>query len=184
MFLLARLTYNDGLVTIFSFGAIYAAGTFNFSEEEVLIFGIVLNITAGIGAFAMGFFDDKLGGKVTIQVSLVFLIAATIIAIFAPNKETYWVAGILVGLASGPNQSASRSFIGRVVPPQKVNEFFGFFSFSGKLTAFLGPLLFSIVMDITGSQRYAVLTVIPFFIVGFFLLGFVKEEGKVTMRNY
>lgn len=62
-----------GLITIFAFGGIYAAGTFNFSFQEIMIFGIVLNITAGLGALIMGFLDDRLGGKKTIQVSLVFL---------------------------------------------------------------------------------------------------------------
>ena len=61
-FLLARLLYNDGLTTIFAFGGIYAAGTFGFSFQEIMIFGIVLNITAGIGAYLMGFLDDRIGG--------------------------------------------------------------------------------------------------------------------------
>lgn len=176
IFLFARLIYNDGLVTIFSFGAIYAAGTFNFSFEEIMIFGVVLNVAAGIGAFIMGFFDDKLGGKKTIQVSLLFLIIASVIAVLAQTKESYWVAGILVGLASGPNQSASRSFIGRMVPAHKVNEFFGFFSFSGKLTAFLGPLALSAATDYYDSQRHGVATVILFFVIGLIILNFVKEE--------
>ena len=89
-FLLARMIYNDGLVTIFAFGGIYAAGTFGFSFKEIMIFGIVLNITAGIGAFLMGFLDDKLGGKKTIQISLLFLIIAGFIAIFAPSKTLFW----------------------------------------------------------------------------------------------
>ncbi len=184
IFLLARLIYNDGLVTIFSFGAIYAAGTFNFSFEEIMIFGVALNVAAGFGAFAMGFFDDKLGGKRTIQVSLLFLIIASVIALLAETKESYWVAGILVGLASGPNQSASRSFIGRVVPPAKVNQFFGFFSFSGKLTAFLGPAVFGFVTKITESQRYGISTVIPFFVLGLIILHFVKEDEEITLDQH
>ena len=60
-FLLARLVYNDGLITVYAFGGIYAAGTFGFTMEEIMIFGVVLNITAGIGAFATGFLDDYLG---------------------------------------------------------------------------------------------------------------------------
>ena len=61
-FLVARLIYNDGLVTVFAFGGIYAAGTFGFSFEQVLLFGIVINVAAGLGAAAMGMLDDKIGG--------------------------------------------------------------------------------------------------------------------------
>ena len=68
--LVARLFYNDGLITIFAFGGIYAAGTFGFTFEEILVFGIVLNVAAGAGAFALGWVDDRLGGKRTITISL------------------------------------------------------------------------------------------------------------------
>ena len=139
-FLLARMIYNDGLVTIFAFGGIYAAGTFGFSFEEIMIFGIVLNVTAGIGAFIFGFMDDKLGGKITIQITLIALIFAGLLAIFAQSKLYFWIAGILVGIFSGPNQAVSRSLMGRFTPKSKENEFYGYFAFSGKMTAFIGPL--------------------------------------------
>jgi UMF1 family MFS transporter len=179
-FLLARLIYNDGLVTIFAFGGIYAAGTFGFTFEEIMVFGIVLNITAGLGAFAMGFFDDYLGGKKTIAVSLVALTVAGVIAVLAPSKTLFWVAGIIVGLFSGPNQAASRSLLGRFVPPDKENEFFGFFAFSGKATAFLGPFLLGILTNAFGSQRAGVSIVILFFVVGGLFLSFVNEKAGIV----
>ena len=182
-FLLARLVYNDGLVTIFAFGGIYAAGTFGFSFEEIMIFGIVLNITAGMGAFLMGFLDDKLGGKKTIQISLIFLIIAGFIAILAPNKQLFWVAGVMVGLFSGPNQSASRSLMGRFIPSGKENEFFGFYAFSGKMTAFLGPLLLGILTDIFHSQRAGVSIVILLFIIGSILLKTVNEKEGILQAE-
>ena len=63
-FLIARLIYNDGLITIFAFGAVYAAGTFDFTFNEIMIFGIILNVAAGLGALTMGHLDDILGGSV------------------------------------------------------------------------------------------------------------------------
>jgi UMF1 family MFS transporter len=182
-FLLARMVYNDGLVTIFAFGGIYAAGTFGFSFNEIMIFGIVLNITAGIGAFLMGFLDDKLGGKKTIQISLLFLIIAGFIAILAPNKQLFWVAGVMVGIFSGPNQSASRSLMGRFIPTGKENEFFGFYAFSGKMTAFFGPLLLGILTDTFHSQRAGVSIVILLFIVGSILLKTVNEKEGILQAE-
>ncbi|MEM1094777.1 MAG: MFS transporter, partial [Bacteroidota bacterium] len=140
-FLVARLVYNDGLVTIFAFGGIYAAETFGFATADVIVFGIALNLAAGLGAILFGFIDDKIGAKITIYISLGLLILATILAVTTTSITVFWISGILVGLSAGPNQSASRSLMGRLVPPDKVNEFFGFFAFSGKVTSFLGPLL-------------------------------------------
>ncbi len=177
--LIARLVYNDGLVTIFAFGGIYAAGTFGFTFSEIMIFGIVINLCAGIGAFAMGFLDDKIGGKKTIQISNIALAVASLIAVVAPDKSWFWVASIMVGLFAGPNQSASRSLLGRFVPKDKENQFFGFFAFSGKLTAFMGPLLLGILTSLFNSQRAGVSIVILFFIIGGIILTRVDEASGI-----
>lgn len=169
-FLIARLVYNDGLVTVFAFGGIYAAGTFGFGFEEVLLFGIVINVAAGLSAVAMGMLDDWIGGKRTILISLLGLIAATLLAILATSRTGFWVAGILIGLFVGPNQSASRSLMGRFVPRELESEFFGFFAFSGKLTAFIGPFLLGVLTDVSGSQRIGVSSVVVLFVLGLVLL--------------
>ena len=179
-FLLARMIYNDGLVTIFAFGGIYAAGTFGFSFQEIMIFGIVLNVTAGIGAFIFGFLDDKLGGKITIQITLLFLICAGLLATFAQTKLLFWISGIMVGIFSGPNQAASRSLMGRFTPKSKENEFYGFFAFSGKMTAFIGPLFLGILTETFDSQRAGVSVVVILFVLGFFLLKSVNEENGIA----
>jgi UMF1 family MFS transporter len=182
--LAARLFYNDGLLTIFSFGAIYASGTFDFSFNEIFLFGIALNVAAGLGAFVFGFVDDHLGGKRTLLISVAGLGGATLTALVAPSKAWLWVAGALIGLFVGPNQSASRSLLGRFTPPDKKGEFFGFFAFSGKATAFAGPALFGWMTTLSGTQRAGVASVLAFFAVGAALLLWVDEaEGLRTARQ-
>ena len=194
-FLIARLFYNDGLITVFAFGGIYAAGTFGFTMEEIFLFAIVLNITAGLGAFLLGFLDDVIGGKRTIQISNIGLIIAALIAVFSPNRDLFelsvpfvgqliitgktffWLAGILIGIFSGPNQSASRSLMARFIPKQKENEFFGFFAFSGKATAFAGPFLLGYLTLAFGSQRYGIAVVLAFLVIGSLLLRSVDEKA-------
>ena len=179
--LLARLVYNDGLITVFAFGGIYASGTFGFTFEEVLFFGIIVNIAAGIGAWCFGYLDDRLGGKLTIQITLVGFVIAATIAVVPQEKIWFWIAGILVGLFAGPNQSASRSLMGRFVPQNKETEFYGFYAFSGKATAFLGPLLMGVITQASGSQRFGMATVGLFFIVGGLLLRTVDEQKGIRM---
>ena len=178
-FLGARLVFNDGLVTVFAFGGIYAAGTFGMSLSEVIAFGFVLNIASGLGAVACGFLDDRIGGKKTIMITLAALTVATAIAVWAPGRVWLWTAGILIGLFVGPNQSASRSLMARFVPERQQAEFFGFFSFTGKVTSFMGPLLLGTVTAAFQSQRAGVATVILFFIVGAVLLTTVDERRGI-----
>jgi UMF1 family MFS transporter len=183
-FLIARLVFNDGLVTIFAFGGIYAAGTFGMTLSEVILFGVSINAAAGLGAVAFGFVDDKIGGKTTILFTLVALCLATLLAVCAPSKFWFWIAGLLIGVFVGPNQSASRSLMGRFVPERHQVEFFGFFAFSGKATSFLGPLLLGAVAQAFDSQRAGVATIIAFFVVGGILLAAVNEtRGIVAARE-
>ena len=184
-FLVARLFYNDALITIFSFGGIIAVGVYDFNLEKMLIFGIVLGAAAGIGAFLMGFVDDRIGSKKTILLSNLFLIIATIMVVSTNDESIFWVAGIIVGFWSGPNQSASRSLMSKLSPKNKQNEFFGFFAFSGKITAFLGPFLLAQTTYValqyynfekTSAQRLRVSVVLFLFILGTVFLSLVNED--------
>ena len=178
-FLIARLFFNDGLVTIFALGGIYAVDTLDFSFDEVMILGIVLNISAGIGSFAFGYLEDLIGVKKSINISLLVLIFSTLLAFIAPyftfKQEIFWTAGVLIGLMIGPNQSCSRSLMAKLTPKEKTNEFFGFFALTGKATSFLGPLLFGIV-TINFSQQVALWVVIFLFLIGFILFNRINFE--------
>ncbi|MEM1044317.1 MAG: MFS transporter [Bacteroidota bacterium] len=181
--LVARLFYNDGLVTLIAFGGIYAQGTLGFTIEEVLLFGIVLNVMAGLGAFGFGFLDDKLGGRTVIFISLALLTVASLLAILTTSKAIFWVSGILVGIAIGPNQASSRSLLGRFVPDDKETEFFGFFAFSGKATAFIGPLMLGVLTDVFGTQRAGVSIVLVLFAIGAVILTRVDEAEGIRLSG-
>ena len=181
-FLFARLIYNDALITVIAFGGPYAYTQFGFDMDtngKLLMFAIVLNVFAGVGAFLFGFIDDYIGGKKTVQLTNLGFIIALVIAFLAPNLKNgemyFWISGILIGTFMGPNQAASRSFMARLIPKNKENEFYGFFAFSGKATAFLGPLLFTIVIGYTNNMRISLLMLAFLFLFGMILLRKVKE---------
>ena len=185
-FLLARIVYNDAIITVIAFGGPYAYTQFGFDMDtngKLMIFAIVLNIFAGIGAFVFGFLDDYIGGKKTVQITNLGFIIALLIAFVSPvlkNGEIYfWICGILVGIFMGPNQAASRSLMGRMIPPNKENEFYGFFAFSGKATAFLGPLLYILVIDFTNDMRWSMLMLTVMFLVGMYILNTVNTKDLV-----
>ena len=177
-FLLARLFYNDGLIAIFSFGGIYAAGTFGFTMGEIVKFGIALNVAAGVGAFIMGLIDDRIGGKGTILLSLCGLTLGTAVALLGQSKPIFWAAGLCIGFFAGPSQSGSRALLGRLIPKDMEGEFYGFFAFSGKATAFLAPFLLGLLTEAFHSQRAGFSVVLLFFIVGGGILIGVKEKDE------
>lgn len=182
--LLARLVYNDGLVTVFAMAAIYAGAVFGMETSEVLSLGIAVNLAAGASAIAFGFVNDRIGGVRTIAFTLVTLIATTGLALWAPTRTWFWIAAIGLGLMVGPNQAASRSLLGSFIPESKQGELFGFYAFSGKLASVLGPLSYGLVLGATGSHRAAMGGIIAFFVVGLALLGLVDEaEGRRLARS-
>ena len=178
LFLLAHMIYADGLITLFAFGGVYAAGAFGLSLSEVIVFGIALNVAAGAGAAAFAFLDDRLGSKRVIVVALVGLIAASLLAVAAQTVFWLWVAGIGIGIFVGPAQAASRSMMARLTEPENRAGAFGLFALSGKATAFLGPALVASVTAASGSQRAGIAAIIAFFVVGLALLLRVREPGR------
>jgi UMF1 family MFS transporter len=181
--LLARLIYNDGLTTIFAMASIYVGATLGMDFGEVLVMGIVINVAAGIGAAAFGFVDDRIGGKRTIMITLVFLVIATAIGSLAQTTTGFWVAAVIIGLMVGPNQSASRSLLARFVPDSKQSEFFGFFAFSGKLSSVAGPFLYGLLLSLTESHRIAMGSIILFFLGGFLILLAVDEAEGIRVAD-
>ena len=177
-FMIARMIYNDGVVTIFAIGGVYAAGRFGMTTAELIQFGILLNVTAGLGAFGFAWVDDRQGSKKAIAYSIIGLIVAAAGAVSAPNVNWFWGFGAVLGIFVGPVQAASRSFLTHLAPAELRTEFFGLYALSGKATAFLGPIAVALVTTATGNQSIGVATLIIFFAVGLALLWTVKEPER------
>lgn len=178
LFLIARMIYVDGLNTIFAFGGIYAAGTFGMSFQEVVEFGIAMNVAAGIGAAMFAWMDDFKGSKITIMTTLVIMIISGTSMLFITSKTLFWVLGMFLSLCTGPIQSASRSLMIHIVPKDMIVEMFGLYAFSGKATAFLGPWILAMVTLHFNSQRAGMTTVVVFMIVGLIILQRVKANDN------
>jgi UMF1 family MFS transporter len=193
VFLVANMVYADGLVALFAFGGIYAAGTFGWGTIQIGIFGILLTITGSIGAWLGGKLDDRIGPKPAILTSLAMLIVASLAILsttrdhilfvisvdppfaggklYASTPERFFVCiGLLIGFVAGPMQAASRTLLVRLAPPERMTQFFGLLALSGKVTSFMGPLLVGIVTSVTLSQRAGMAVLVVFFSVGALLL--------------
>lgn len=177
-FLIARMAFNDGLVTLFALGGIFAAKVFGFTQTEILIFAIALNISAGLGAIGGGWADDRLGALPTIRYALIGLMICGTIAICAPSKDVFWAATVILGLFVGPCQSASRSYVARRAPEDSKASLFGLYMLSGKATSFIGPLLYGWLVYFTGIERAGMAIVIILVVIGYVLLPKDKETSR------
>ena len=197
-FLLANMIYTDGLVSLFAFGGIYAAGTFGWHTIQIGTFGIVAAIAGVFGAWLGGKLDDRLGPKRVIAGSMLILLLA-LAAILLVDKDhilfvkvappvpdgplfagaaerAYLVLGCLIGAAGGPLQAASRTMLIRLAPKDRIAQCFGLFALTGKVTSFIGPLLIGAVTVVTASQKAGMGLLVLFFIAGLMLLSRVRAE--------
>lgn len=201
MFLIARMLYADGLAAIFAFGGIYGSAVFGWGAMELGLFGIVLTLTGVFGAVIGGVLDDRVGSKTVIIVSLLLLLVGAfgILSVdrdhvlflsevtpkeagSAPfssaGERVFLLFAILVGLVAAPVQAASRALLARLAPPEKMTQYFGLFAFSGKVTAFLAPLLVAIVTQISDSQRIGMASISVFLIAGLILMLGVRTSPR------
>jgi len=177
-YFVARVFYFFALVTIFSFGGIYASMVFNFSQIEILYFAILINVSAALGAILGGFFDDKFSPFKVIKISILGIIFSGIILLLINDKNLFWLVSFLLGIFIGPLQSSSRVLLTKIIPEERGGQFFGFAIFSGKVTSFLGPLIYGIIATSLNSQKSAMTFVILLFIISIVLIG-NKEPDKI-----
>jgi MFS transporter, UMF1 family len=196
-FLLANMIYTDGLVSLFAFGGIYAAGTFGWNTIQIGTFGIILAVAGTVGAWLGGKLDDKVGPRRVIAGSLLILLFS-IAAILLVNKDSilfvkvappspsgglfasaaeraYLVLGCLIGAAGGPLQAASRTLLIHLAPKERIAQYFGLFALTGKVTSFIGPLLIGIVTAVSESQKVGMAVLVLFFAAGLALLAKVPD---------
>ena len=177
-FLIASAIYRDALATLFAVGGLYAAGTFGMSFQQILLFAIGLNVTAGIGAVGFAWLDDAFGSKRTVLLSLAGLIVFGVALLLISDATSFIVLALGLGIFVGPSQAASRSLMARLSPPQMQTEMFGLYALTGKSVAFLGPLSFGAATGLFDSQRAGMATIVVFFAVGFLLLLSVREPRR------
>ncbi|MGD0036512.1 MAG: MFS transporter [Bacteroidota bacterium] len=173
-FLISYFIYIDGVNTIIVFSSIFARETLKMDLSEIVIYFAMVQTSAIFGSIIFGIWADHTTHKRTLSITLLLWLSIVIIAYFIQNKWMFYGLGVFAGLALGSSQSTSRGMMSIITPQEKKTEFFGFYSFFGKASAVLGPIVFGFVSSYF-NQRFAILSVGLFLLTGLILLQRVEE---------
>ncbi|MGW1161819.1 MFS transporter [Streptomyces sp. NPDC002513] len=180
-FLLAYLIYNDGIQTVISQASVYGSEELGLSQSTLITAVLLVQVLAIGGALGMGRLARTHGAKRTILGSLVAWTLTLGAGYFLPAGAPvgFFLLAACIGLVLGGSQALSRSLFSHLVPPGKEAEYFSAYELSDRGMSWLGPLLFGITYQVTGSYRDAIISLVVFFALGFVLLARVPVRQAV-----
>jgi UMF1 family MFS transporter len=176
-FLGCIVLYQSGVQTVIALAAIYAQEAMGFTTQDTIVLVLLVNITASLGAYLFGQWQDRLGHRKTLMLTLLGWCAMVLIAYLTTGRAGFWVAANIAGLCLGASQSAGRALVGYLTPADRHAEFFGLWGLAVKLASILGPLCYGAVTWLTDNDhRMAMLITGAFFVLGLFVLASVDPE--------
>jgi UMF1 family MFS transporter len=210
-YIIAFLIYNDGILMMINFAAIFGVVMFGLAQQQIILFMILIQVTSVIGAFLSGWLTDFISAKKTLVIFLIMMLA-TVVGLFFNNTVTgFYVIGGMAGLALSSVQAVSRAMVGKLGPPGRSAEFYGFFAVAGRTSSFIGPAVYGWVAAETAywfdarrnttsflwfrfleegtsfaeqiGQRAAVIPVMLFLIVGLLILFTVDEKSEMARHH-
>jgi MFS transporter, UMF1 family len=169
--LICAVFYQGGVAVAITLAAIYAEQVIGFGKQEVMILIFVLNLAAAAGAFAFGYFQDRVGHKRALGVTLIGWVLTCVIAALTTTKGGFWWAAAIAGVCMGSSQSAGRAMAGMLAPQKQLAEFYGLWTFATRLASIIGPLSYGAITWATGgNQRLAIGSTALLFVLGWIVL--------------
>ncbi len=165
------VSYQAGISVVITLSAVYAAEVFGFKQTDTMLLIFLVNIAATAGAFVFGYWQDRIGHKLALGITLTGWMGMTLLAALATGPAMFWVAAVLAGLCMGSSQSAGRAMVGLLTPGDRKAEFYGLWSFATHLSVVIGPLTYGLLTWLTdGNHRIAIISTSLFFAGGLWLL--------------
>lgn len=181
-FLLAYLVYNDGVQTVISQASVYGSEELGLDQSTLIAAILLVQVLAVAGALLLGRLAARYGAQRTVLGSLVAWTVTIGAGYFLPAGEPAWffVLAAAIGMVLGGSQALSRSLFSHMVPRGKEAEYFSVYEVSDRGTSWLGPLMFGLTYQLTGSYRDAIISLVVFFAAGFVLLARVPVRRAVA----
>ena len=198
-FIIAFLIYNDGIMMALNFAAIIGAVLFSMTQQQLIIFMIIIQVTSVAGAYLFGILADRWSSKRSLILSLILMIGAIVWMLFVQNVTVFFIIGALAGFALTGVQSVSRTLVGQFAPIEKSAEFYGFFEVGGRTSSFIGPTVYGFIaaeaaillsargMDAVSAEqmgiRVAIGSIVAFLVLGLVLVLKIRQpQPEVTAQ--
>ncbi len=163
--------YQAGISVVIALAAVYAEVAMKFSATQIMMLVFLVNIASAVGAFGFGYFQDKIGHKRALSITLIAWMFMTVLAYLATEPIVFWIAAVIAGLCMGSSQSVGRAMVGVLSPPDRSGEFYGLWTLATRVAAIIGPLTYGLVTWMTdNNHRLAILSTGLFFVVGWLIL--------------
>ncbi|MDQ1266762.1 MAG: transporter, family [Bacteroidota bacterium] len=183
MFLAENLLYNDGVQSVIALSSQFGQEELGLSISTLTQVILMVQFVAFFGSLLFKYLAERFDTKKTIQMNLaVWCIVLLYVFYFLNSEAGFFVIAAVIAIIMGGVQALSRSMFSRLIPQDKEAEYFGLYEVSEKGTSWLGPLLFGISLQFTGSYRFAILSLIVFFVLGLILLLKVRANGSSTIK--
>ena len=198
-FIVAFLIYNDGIIMALNFASIIGSVLFGMGQQDLIIFVILVQVTNVVGAYLFGLMTERWDVKRTLMLSVVCMIGAVVWMYFTQTVQTFYMVGALAGFAMAGVQSVSRAMVAVLVPRQQSAQFYGFFAVAGRTSSFIGPAVYGWIAAETAlryqasgveallaeqmGQRWGILSIAAFLVVGLILLVLVNERRAQAMAR-
>ncbi len=199
-FIIAFLIYNDGVIMALNFAAIIGAVLFGMTQQQLIVFVVLVQATNVIGAYAFGHWADRFGSKITLIAAILTMLAAVSAMALAQTTTVFYIIGAVAGFGMAGVQSLSRTMVGQLSPTGQSAEFYGFFAVAGRTSSFIGPTVYGwVAVEVAAwhraqgmesllaeqmGQRVAILTIGAFLLLGLGLLLSVKTRKIKTTREH
>jgi UMF1 family MFS transporter len=164
-------SYQAGIMVVIALAAVYAEEVLGFKQSQTMMLVFLVNIASAAGAFGFGYWQDRLGHRRALAITLWGWLVMIVIAGLATTAAVFWVAAVIAGLCMGSSQSAGRAMAGLLAPADRRAEFYALWTFAVRLAAVVGPVTYGLVTWATaGSHRLAIASTGLFFVGGLLLL--------------
>jgi UMF1 family MFS transporter len=168
---LCAVCYQAGIAVVIALAAVYAEQVLGFKQAQTMALIFLVNIASAVGAFAFGYWQDRIGHRLALTVTLWGWVLMTLLAVAATSPGLFWVAAVVAGLCMGSSQSAGRALAGLFAPADRLAEFYGLWTFAVRLSAIIGPITYGLVTWLTTRKPpVAILSTGAFFLLGLLVL--------------
>lgn len=169
-FIVAYALFNDGIQTVITMSSVYAKDTLGLEQNSIILTFLVIQFVGWPATLAASSFSRRTGAKRALEISLLIWMGLLIFAFFMTSERDFLLLGLGVALVLGISQALPRSLFAAMIPKGQQSQYFSVYALSGKVASVIGPAFFSLVLDLTQSARFAILSLLSFFVLGFLIL--------------